>query len=191
MLFDHSVNFQSTLSGMNKHSSGSQRKITRRKFTPEEDDQLRQLVACFGTNAWPEIANGMVNRNVRQCRDRWNHYLSSAAAAPPWTAEEDAPLLRTVERLGFQWRSVTGLWANRSELEVQQRWRALSHPGPAPSRGSANADAAAGLASSPMEPNGKTITPSAGLEHPGDLRFRDDQSVIDLFRRDHVPFLGE
>jgi hypothetical protein len=176
---------------MDQPSSGSQRTITRVKFSSKEDDRLRQFVACFGTNAWPEIAKAMVSRNVRQCRDRWNHYLSLAAVAPPWTAEEDALLLQTVERLGFQWKSVTRLCLNRSELEVKQRWRALSQSGPPAAASSANADAASVLASSPKEPNERTSPPSADLEHPEDVRFRDDQLVIDLFRQDHVPFLGE
>jgi hypothetical protein len=51
-------------------------KTTRSRFRPHEDDLLRVLVSQSETLCWAEIASQLPGRNVRQCRDRWNHYLS-------------------------------------------------------------------------------------------------------------------
>jgi hypothetical protein len=59
---------------------------------------------------------------VRQCRDRWNHYLSRTPPAEEWTPEEDE-LLRTkaVERW-WEWKQVANFFPTRSERDVQRRW---------------------------------------------------------------------
>lgn len=53
-------------------------KKTKSKFTPQEDQMLSDLVARFGENDWKAISFCMRTRSVRQCRERWQHYLSPA-----------------------------------------------------------------------------------------------------------------
>jgi hypothetical protein len=50
--------------------------IRRFKFIPEEDELLKRLVIEYGTNDWERIAAFFPDRNVRQCRERWTHYLA-------------------------------------------------------------------------------------------------------------------
>jgi hypothetical protein len=65
-------------------------KIARSRFRPDEDNILRLLVLQFGTDAWSDIANRMPGRNVRQCRDRWSHYLAESPVS--WTPTESVIL---------------------------------------------------------------------------------------------------
>jgi hypothetical protein len=64
------------------HDSPS-RAVQRCRFIPEEDALLRQLVTSFGPNNWERIAQYFPDRNVRQCRDRWNHYLTPNTVPVP------------------------------------------------------------------------------------------------------------
>ena len=50
----------------------------RKPWDPEEDQRLRALVAKHGTQQWALIASEMVNRNGKQCRERWHNQLDTA-----------------------------------------------------------------------------------------------------------------
>jgi hypothetical protein len=95
---------------------------SRRRFTHEEDEQLFKLVGQFGVNSWSIIAAGIPNRTVRQCRDRWRHYLSVPTHRSPWTAEEDARLSQKVDEVGLKWVELSKFFQNRSDLDVKRRW---------------------------------------------------------------------
>ncbi|OHT12435.1 hypothetical protein TRFO_17703 [Tritrichomonas foetus] len=71
------------------------------KFTPEEDEKLKQLVSMYGTNSWPIIASLMGGRNHRQCRERWKNYVNpDLRNSEPWTYEEDYLLEKNTQNLG-------------------------------------------------------------------------------------------
>jgi hypothetical protein len=57
--------------------------VRRLRFRPDEDLLLANLVARYGVNAWRRVAAGIPGRNYRQCRDRWNHYISKARPTHP------------------------------------------------------------------------------------------------------------
>ena len=60
------------------------------KFTSEEDEKLRDLVEQYGENAWVQVSAQMNGRNIRQCRERWKHYLSAyKTSRDPFTEEEN------------------------------------------------------------------------------------------------------
>lgn len=50
---------------------------------------LAVLVSHHGLDAWPRIASLLPGRNVRQCRDRWNHYVAERAVKDPERLDED------------------------------------------------------------------------------------------------------
>jgi hypothetical protein len=97
-------------------------KRIRMKFQPEEDEKLRQLVAQYGTNSWELISQKMEGRNVRQCRERWSHYLCSETAKRPWTEEEDATLLKKVEEFGTKWSKIITFLNDRTDIQAKTRW---------------------------------------------------------------------
>jgi hypothetical protein len=64
------------------HDSPS-RVVQRCRFIPEGGALLKQLVACFGPKNWERITQYFPHRNVRQCRDRRNHYLTPNSVPVP------------------------------------------------------------------------------------------------------------
>ena len=51
--------------------SKKRRANEKEKWTREEDDRLLLGVKTYGAKQWPKIAEIVVGRNSKQCRDRW------------------------------------------------------------------------------------------------------------------------
>jgi hypothetical protein len=96
----------------------------RTKFTPAEDQHLRELIHIFGTNEWRIIATQMGRRNARQCRERWANYLNPALVNEPWTSTEDALLEEKYKELGCQWHLISAFFPNRSKNQIKNHWLA-------------------------------------------------------------------
>jgi hypothetical protein len=80
---------------MNSTTSQSSKLIKKRcRFTAEEDHFLRTLVNFFG-GKWTHISALMKNRTARQCKERWEYFLSPWNNYGEWSKEED-------ELLGFK-----------------------------------------------------------------------------------------
>lgn len=94
----------------------------REKFLPQEDEMLRQLVDKYGPCAWEQIAREMPGRNVRQCRERWKHYLSGTASKEPWTEEEDQLLFEKMKEIGPKWTKLTQFFKGRTDIQIKARW---------------------------------------------------------------------
>ena len=112
---------------MNKAGNLIEGKRVRAKFEPEEDEALKNLVQKYGENNWNTISSFMPNRNIRQCRERWSHYLCSETAKRPWTPEEDALLLSTVHDIGTKWCKVINHLKDRTDIQAKTRWLHLTH----------------------------------------------------------------
>ena len=95
----------------------------RNKFTQEEDDKLRELVGRYGNNKWKEVSMHMPNRNQRQCRERWKHYLSCEKPENiPWSPEEDAIIIQKIEELGFKWTKIARELNGRTDIQVKYHY---------------------------------------------------------------------
>lgn len=95
------------------------------KFTPDEDKCLRMLVEKYGETDWNKISSHMVNRNPRQCRERWLNYLSPKVSNSPWSAEEDEMLKKLHEELGSKWVKISQYFENRTDTNIKNRWLVL------------------------------------------------------------------
>jgi hypothetical protein len=95
---------------------------SRRKFMPDEDRQLRALVAQLGTKSWGKIATYMPTRSPRQCRDRYKNYLLDSLVSDVWTAREDAILIQKVQEIGPKWVEIAKFLSGRSGNHVKNRW---------------------------------------------------------------------
>lgn len=96
------------------------------KFTPEEDNLLKQLVSKFGENDWNRVSELMPHRNVRQCKERWTNYLSPKVCNDPWTEEDDALLLQKYNEYGAKWVRIALCFPNRTDSNVKNRYLVLS-----------------------------------------------------------------
>jgi hypothetical protein len=96
--------------------------LPRRKFTADEDNQLRVLVDKIGTKTWDEIAQFLPDRTARQCRDRYQNYLVGSLVTRAWTPEEDALLVEKFHQMGPKWVAIGKLLSGRSGNNVKNRW---------------------------------------------------------------------
>jgi hypothetical protein len=104
----------------------------KKKFTDAEDAQLLELIDRLGPNDWAAIARFVPGRTPRQCRERWRHYLKPVIKSTPWTAEEDATLIREYGSLGPKWSALALFLPGRTDVNVKNRWSKLARIVPCP-----------------------------------------------------------
>lgn len=101
----------------------------KRKFTEDEDRQIIELVNSMPRPDWRRVADALVTRSARQCRERWRSYLQPDLTAGPWTPDEDEMLKREHSNLGPKWAAIALFLPGRSEIQVKNRWLKLTrHP---------------------------------------------------------------
>jgi hypothetical protein len=106
---------------------------SKRKFSPDEDERLTQIVQQCGASNWKQIASKLGSRNFRQCRERWKNYLSPTICKDPWTPDEDLLLQEKYDELGSQWCVIAKFFPSRTDVSLKNRWVVLtSHSQPEP-----------------------------------------------------------
>ena len=103
----------------------SKLKTTKSKFSTDDDNKLRRLVSQYGTKSWSLIASKFRNRNSRQCRDRWNNYLSPKNNHSKWSYDEDMHLINLFSIFGKQWSKLAIFFPKRTPVNVRNRCRLL------------------------------------------------------------------
>lgn len=91
---------------------------------------LVNLVNELGTRDWDSIASRMPNRNSRQCKERYQNYLSPNLCHEPWTPEEDMLLEQKLKEIGSKWVTISKFFKNRTDTMLKNRWLVLSKRGP-------------------------------------------------------------
>lgn len=104
------------------HHKGSVSKV---RFTSEEDKKLTEIVMSYGTCDWDLVSKVMKTRTARQCRERWNNYISSNLTNAPWTATEDELLNDLYDEYGSRWSKISEFFSNRSANCVRNRIKLL------------------------------------------------------------------
>jgi hypothetical protein len=104
----------------------SRNPILKCKFTTDEDAQLRQLVAELGESNWEAVARCMPKRSVRQCRERWAHYLSPGVFDGQWSKAEDTLLKAKVLEVGRKWKLFELYFPGRTDVNIKNRYAVLS-----------------------------------------------------------------
>ena len=118
---------------MNNQNLSQQREIkrrTRNPFTKEEDQQILQLVQYFGSNdknKWYIIASQMKGRSPRQCRERYQLFLSDGVRKnAKWSSEEDELLLSKYQLYGPHWKQLEQFFVGRTSYNIKNRFISLS-----------------------------------------------------------------
>lgn len=79
--------------------------------THDTDDWLthktdRVLVQKLGPRDWGKIAAQLVNRNGKQCHQRWNYFLSPNVLKSAWSQEEDQNIVCWQQAIGNKWAKI-------------------------------------------------------------------------------------
>lgn len=92
-------------------------------FTQIEDELLIGLVNRYGVYNWKYISLQMPGRNVRQCKERWENYLSPEVFNGPWTVEENELLVKKYEELGPRWKKISSFFPTRTDINIKNHWK--------------------------------------------------------------------
>jgi hypothetical protein len=101
----------------------------RATFAPNEDAELARLVGELGTSNWKEVAERIPGRSARQCRERWNLYLSTTASNAPWSLEDDFRLIALYQAHGPKWSMMAKDFPARTANNLKNRHRQLQRKG--------------------------------------------------------------
>ena len=113
-----------------KFNNSSNTSSQKNHFTLEEDEFLLHLVKSIGIRNWQKISLEMkknnIERNGRQCRDRYIHYLDpNINKNSKWTPEEDSLLIKSTQKHGKKWKVMEKIFPGRTEVSLRNRYNLL------------------------------------------------------------------
>jgi hypothetical protein len=104
--------------------------LSRGKWTPEEDEALRQAVLKHGGRNWKKISDYLEGRTDVQCLHRWQKVLRPGLVKGPWTKEEDDCVIELVGKYGVKsWSFIARQLRGRLGKQCRERW--YNHLNPA------------------------------------------------------------
>lgn len=153
---------------------GQSQSTHKRAWSPAEDALLVQGVAAHGAKRWSLVAEGVGDRNPKQCRERWCNHISPDVHKGPWTPEEDFILHRGVFELGHKWAAIAQLLINRTDNQVKNRYNSFL---------SSNHAAAAALSADASSTQLSSELPTARLVAGDPYENEDANLLLELQRR--------
>uniref|UniRef100_K3WIN3 Myb-like DNA-binding protein n=1 Tax=Globisporangium ultimum (strain ATCC 200006 / CBS 805.95 / DAOM BR144) TaxID=431595 RepID=K3WIN3_GLOUD len=94
-----------------------------KRWTPEQDEALRQAVNDLGQRNWMAVAERVPGRDNAQCLQRWNKVLKPGLVKGPWSVDEDNLLMETMLKGYDSWRQVAAHIPGRTAKQCRERWR--------------------------------------------------------------------
>jgi hypothetical protein len=105
--------------------------VRKGKWTPEEDDKLKDAVQMHGVKNWEVIARLVPGRMKVQCSRRWKYALDARIVGTTvrtgkWTPDEDDKLRNAVQMHdGKKWDAIACLVSGRTKRQCSNRWYVL------------------------------------------------------------------
>lgn len=114
-------------------------------WSEAEDQILIRLVNIHGTEKWAKLARLlndelaenpisnqdtselqiMVERNGKQCRERWLNALDPEINKGHWSIQNDIEFLKKWLRIGNRWKEIADKISGRTESQVKNRFKLL------------------------------------------------------------------
>lgn len=102
-----------------------QKKNSRRRFTPAEDERLISLVNEYGFN-WKVIAKVLdCDITSRQCRERFKYHIDPNINKSEWTIEEENLIRELVDKYGKKWSMFTAHFDHRPDCSIKNHYAAM------------------------------------------------------------------
>jgi hypothetical protein len=107
-------------------------KKSRSIFHRNDDEKLLTFIHKYGTNRWDRVAAEMEDRNARQCRERWKHFLSKKYEGTGgfWRKDEDEIIILKVQQIGNKWTQIAKYFPGRTDLQIKTRYNQLKNRQP-------------------------------------------------------------
>ena len=105
----------------NAFANSNKSKIKR--WSDEQDDQLRTAVKKHGEKNWKAIADSVPGRTDSQCLHRWTKVLNPQIKKGLWQPEEDSLLAKLVGESGPKgWTKIAQQLPGRIGKQCRERW---------------------------------------------------------------------
>lgn len=96
--------------------------LVKGSWTRAEDEIIMNYVNQNGEKDWSKLAEMLVGRTGKQCRERFKNHLDPNVIRQAWTPQEDQLLIEFHNKLGNQWTKIASMMKGRSDNCVKNRW---------------------------------------------------------------------